>query len=52
VVAAAGGELWRIRGAEFLAAINEAALPPMALLEGISARLAQLDEVSRDNRTA
>jgi hypothetical protein len=37
----------QIHGAEFLAAINESAVPPTALLEGISARLAELDQVSR-----
>jgi CRP-like cAMP-binding protein/predicted MFS family arabinose efflux permease len=38
-------ELWQISGAEFLAAVNESALPPAALLEGISNRLAQLDGI-------
>ena len=48
VVAVTVGEVWRIHGAEFLAAINESALPPAALLEGISSRLAELDEVRAD----
>jgi len=47
VVAVTDAEVWQIHGAEFLAAINESAVPPTALLEGISARLAELDEVSR-----
>lgn len=46
VVAATPGEVWQIPGAEFLAAISESALPPTALLEGISARLAQLNDVA------
>jgi len=47
VVAASDGEVWEIPGAEFLSAVSESALPPAALLEGISARLAQLDDVAR-----
>jgi len=47
VVAVEPSELWQIRGAEFLAAVNESALPPAALLEGISARLTELDRVAR-----
>jgi predicted MFS family arabinose efflux permease len=46
VVAATPGKVWQIRGAEFLAAVNESALPPAALLEGISARLSELDRAS------
>ena len=46
VVAATTGEVWRIPGPEFLSAINESALPPAALLEGISERLAELDDVN------
>ena len=46
VRSASEAELWQIHGAEFLAALNESALPPAALLEGISARLAQLDRVA------
>jgi predicted MFS family arabinose efflux permease len=45
VSAASDAEVWRIPGADFLAAVNESALPPAALLEGISTRLAQLDAV-------
>jgi hypothetical protein len=47
VVAATDGEIWEIPGSEFLVAVNELSLPPAALLEGISARLAELDEVAR-----
>jgi CRP-like cAMP-binding protein len=50
VVAATDGDVWRIGGAEFLAAINESAIPPAALLDGISSRLAELDEVDRSDR--
>jgi len=46
VVSTSAAEVWEIAGSEFLAAVNESALPPAALLEGISARLAQLDEVT------
>jgi predicted MFS family arabinose efflux permease len=46
VVATTEATVWRIPGAEFLAAINESALPPAALLEGISSRLAELDQVT------
>jgi len=42
---ASAAELWQIQGAEFLAALNESAIPPAALLDGVSARLAQLDAV-------
>jgi MFS family permease len=45
VTAATGAELWEIPGNEFLATINESALLPSALLEGMTARLAQLDEI-------
>ena len=40
------GELWEIPGIEFLAAINEASLPPAALLDGMTARLAQLEQLT------
>jgi predicted MFS family arabinose efflux permease len=43
VLSAETTELWEIPGADFLTALNESALPPAALLEGISARLAELD---------
>jgi predicted MFS family arabinose efflux permease len=46
VIATAESEMWVIPGAEFLSAINESALPPAALLEEISARLRELDEVA------
>jgi predicted MFS family arabinose efflux permease len=46
VVAAAESQVWVIPGAEFLSAINESALPPAALLEEISARLRELDELA------
>jgi len=42
---ASAAELWQIQGAEFLVALNESALPPAALLDGVSTRLAQLDAV-------
>jgi CRP-like cAMP-binding protein len=45
VRSASDAELWQISGAEFLAAVNESALPPAALLDGISNRLAQLDRI-------
>ena len=45
VRAAGNAELWRIRGADFLSAVNESALPATALLEGISTRLDELDRV-------
>jgi predicted MFS family arabinose efflux permease len=45
VRSAGEAELWQIQGAQFLAALNESALPPAALLEGMSARLAQLDGI-------
>ena len=45
VRAATDGELWQIQGGEFLAAVTESALPPAALLDGISARLAELNEI-------
>jgi predicted MFS family arabinose efflux permease len=40
------GELWEIPGIEFLAAVNEASLPPAALLDGMTARLAQLEQLT------
>jgi predicted MFS family arabinose efflux permease len=46
VMAATNAEVWEIAGAEFIAAINESASPPAALLEGISARLAQLNDIA------
>ena len=45
VRAATDGELWQIHGTEFLAAVTESALPPAALLDGISARLTELSEI-------
>jgi signal-transduction protein with cAMP-binding, CBS, and nucleotidyltransferase domain len=45
VTAATDSEVWEIPGADFLAIINESALPPTALLEGMTARLAELAEV-------
>jgi CRP-like cAMP-binding protein len=45
VTAATDGELWEISGNEFVATINESGLPPTALLEGMTTRLAQLDAV-------
>jgi hypothetical protein len=45
VSAATDGAVWQIPGGEFLATINETALPPTALLEGMSARLAELAEI-------
>jgi predicted MFS family arabinose efflux permease len=45
VLSAETTELWQIPGADFLTALNESALPPAALLEGISARLAELDSI-------
>ena len=50
VTAAADSEVWAIAGPEFLAAIGESALPPAALLEGISNRVAELDEVDGRRR--
>ena len=47
VVATSVAEVWQIQGAEFLAAVNESALPAAALLEGISSRLAELDAATR-----
>ena len=46
VIARSDAELWAIPGPEFLAAIGESALPPAALLEGISIRIAELDAAS------
>ena len=46
VVASSPAEVWQIHGAEFLAAVNESSLPPTALLEGISARLSELDRAA------
>jgi CRP-like cAMP-binding protein len=45
VTATADAEVWQIPGADFLAIINESSLPPTALLEGMTARLAELAEV-------
>jgi predicted MFS family arabinose efflux permease len=45
VTAATDAEVWEIPGADFLAIIHESALPPTALLEGMTARLAELAEV-------
>jgi CRP-like cAMP-binding protein len=45
VLSAERTELWQIPGADFLTALNESALPPAALLEGISTRLAELDSI-------
>jgi predicted MFS family arabinose efflux permease len=46
VTARTEAEVWDIPGGEFLAAVNESAAPPAALLDGISARLTQLDALS------
>jgi predicted MFS family arabinose efflux permease len=46
VRALGAGELWEIPGIEFLAAVNEASLPPAALLDGMTARLAQLEQLT------
>ena len=45
VTAASSAEVWQIPGADFLATVNESSLLPSALLEGMTARLAQLDEI-------
>jgi predicted MFS family arabinose efflux permease len=45
VTAATDGQLWEISGIEFVTTINESGLPPTALLEGMTTRLAQLDEI-------
>ncbi len=45
VVATSDADVWEIPGGEFLATISESALPPAALLDGMTARLAQLDEI-------
>ena len=45
VVATDAAEVWEIPGGEFLATINESALPPAALLDGMTARLAELAEI-------
>jgi CRP-like cAMP-binding protein/predicted MFS family arabinose efflux permease len=50
VLSAETTELWEIPGADFLTALNESALPPAALLEGISARLAELDGIEHLDR--
>jgi predicted MFS family arabinose efflux permease len=47
VMAATNAELWEIPGSEFVAAITESAFPSTALLEGMTVRLAQLDEIDR-----
>jgi predicted MFS family arabinose efflux permease len=44
------GTLWRIPGSEFLAAITEAAAPPSALLDDVSSRLGELDELDDPDR--
>jgi predicted MFS family arabinose efflux permease len=46
VTAVSDAVVWRIPGTEFLAAVNESALPPAALLEGIATRLTELNEIS------
>jgi len=46
VRAATAGEVWEIDGTAFLAGVTESALAPTALLDGVSARLAELDRVS------
>src|SRR5262249_32443723 len=43
VVASSTGELWSIPGPEFLAAIAGSASPPTSLLDGVAARVAELD---------
>jgi predicted MFS family arabinose efflux permease len=45
VMSAETTELWQIPGADFLTALNESAVPPAALLDGISARMAELDGI-------
>jgi predicted MFS family arabinose efflux permease len=45
VRAASDADVWQIPGTDFLATVNESALPPAALLEGMTTRLAQLAEV-------
>jgi hypothetical protein len=45
VTAATDAEVWEIPGADFLAIINESSLPPTALLEGMTTRLAELADV-------
>jgi predicted MFS family arabinose efflux permease len=45
VTAVTEAAVWQIPGREFLATINETALPPTALLEGMTARLAELAEI-------
>jgi predicted MFS family arabinose efflux permease len=45
VVATSSSEVWEIPGGDFLATIDESALPPTALLDGMTARLAELAEV-------
>jgi hypothetical protein len=45
VVAISDADVWEIPGGEFLATINESALPPAALLDGMTARLAELAEI-------
>jgi hypothetical protein len=42
VVATEDSHVWEIPGGEFLATINESALPPAALLDGMTSRLAEL----------
>ncbi|HEY3671226.1 MAG TPA: MFS transporter [Acidimicrobiia bacterium] len=45
VFATAESDVWVIPGVDFLATINETALTPTALLDGMTARLAELAEV-------
>jgi len=45
VYANADSDVWEIPGVDFLATINETALTPTALLDGMTARLAELAEV-------
>jgi predicted MFS family arabinose efflux permease len=47
VRATTDAELWEIPGADFVAAITESAFPSTALLEGMTVRLAELDEIDR-----
>ena len=45
VTATTAADVWVIPGGDFLATLNEAGLPPAALLEGMNARLAELADV-------
>jgi CRP-like cAMP-binding protein len=45
VVATERAEVWEIPGGDFLATVNESALPPTALLDAMTARLAELAEI-------